>query len=178
MAARRQASDTAPAVPRRRASKLAESRSGELGARRLFARVRDEGSRGHDLPTRLAAGLRAALGMLSDDPGLARLLTVDPYLGGDEAALSAQQEWIARFAGLLRRAAADDPRTTTPDLRFLAVFLIGGIRFQIARLVLNGEDADLLRLLPGLLEVLLAYYFEPAESRRLAGVALQSLRAA
>jgi hypothetical protein len=46
------------------------------------------------------------------------------------------------------------------------------VRFQIARLVLNGETSDLPRLLPSLLEGLLSYYFEPGESPRLARVAL------
>lgn len=128
---------------------------------------------GDDLPDRLAAGLRAALGVLSEDPALARLLTVDPHLGGDEAALAGQQEWVARFADLLREAVADDPRTTTSDPRFLASFLIGGVRFQIARLVLAGEGSDLMRLLPVLLEGVLAYYFGPGEHRRLARQALR-----
>jgi hypothetical protein len=146
--------------------------SGDCGARRLFAQVRGACAGGEDLPTRLEAGLRAALGMLAAEPELAYELTAAPYLGADEAAIDGVREWLGHFGGLLRDAAASDPRTTPTELRFLAAFLIGGVRFQIARLVIAGEARDLLRLLPETLEALLAYYFEPGEPRRLAHIAL------
>jgi hypothetical protein len=145
--------------------------SGEVGARRLFALVRDACEDGGDLPGRLEAGLRVALDTLAARPELAYLLTVDPYLGADEGALDALRGWFARFGDLLRDAAAADPRASK-EPSFLAPTLIGGIRFQIARLVLKGETSDLVRLLPGTLEALLAYYFEPGEPRRLAQIAL------
>lgn len=143
----------------------------EEEARRLFAAVRRACAGGEDLPKRLAAGLRAALEMLAGDPELAHSLTVQPYLGAKEEALEAQREWIGRFGGLLRDAAAADPRVSA-EPSFLAPFLIGGVRFQIARLVLNGEGSELRRLLPGLLEALLAYYFEPGQPHGLAREAL------
>jgi hypothetical protein len=146
---------------------------GEAGARRLFACVREAGAEGHDLPSRLEAGLRAALELLAAEPELAYVLTVSPYVGGDEAALDYHRDWIGRFGDLLRDAAADDPRASR-EPSFLAPFLIGGVRFQIARLVLAGEGPDLLRLLPGTLEALLAYYFEPGEPRQPAGAALRT----
>lgn len=146
--------------------------SGDDGARRLFTAVCESCARKADLPGRLAAGIRAALDLLAADPELARLVTVAPHLGADPAALAAQDEWIERFGDLLRAAVADDPRTTASDLPFLAGFVIGGVRLQIARHVLNGEAADLPRLLPGLLEVILSYYFEPGEASRLARAAL------
>jgi hypothetical protein len=147
--------------------------SGDAGARRLFLVVRGACGGGDDLPTRLEAGLWAALGMLAAEPELAYELTVAPYLGADEVALDGVREWLGRFGGLLREAVASDPRTTPTDLRFLAAFVVGGVRFQIARLVIAGEAEDLLRLLPGILEALLAYYFEPGEPRRLALSALK-----
>jgi hypothetical protein len=141
--------------------------SGEAGARRLLATVRQTCPAGEDLPTRLEAGLGAALGLLARDPELARSLALRPCLGvaEEEAALEAQQRWIGRFGDLLREAAAADPRASR-EPAFLAPFLIGGLRFQIARLLLDGEASDLLRLLPGTLETLLAYYFEPGVLRR------------
>jgi hypothetical protein len=145
--------------------------SGEAGARRLFVLVQAACAAGADLPARLEAGLRAALDMLAAEPELAYLLTVEPYLGAEEEAYDAQRRWLGRFGGLLRDAADADPRAS-PEPAFLAPFLIGGVRFQVGRLVLNGEAADLPRLLPGTLEALLAYYFEPGEPRRLAHVAL------
>ncbi|MBA3866146.1 MAG: hypothetical protein H0X42_07355 [Solirubrobacterales bacterium] len=128
---------------------------------------------GEDLPGRLEAGLRAALEMLAADPELADRLTVAPCLGGDDGAPDAQTDWIDRFGALLRDAAASDPRASA-EADFLAPFLIGGVRFQIGRLVSKGEGPDLLRLLPGTLEALLACYFEPGEPRGLARAALAS----
>jgi hypothetical protein len=138
--------------------------SGEAGAQRLFALVRDACAGGEDLPARLEAGLRAALGMLASEPELASLLTVEAYLYADEGALDAQREWQGRFGALLRDAAASDPRASDAEASFLAPFLIGGVRFQIGRMVLAGEATDLLRILPETMEALLAYYFEPGAS--------------
>jgi hypothetical protein len=145
--------------------------SGEVGARRLFELVRGACAGDGDLAVRLEAGLRAALGMLAADPELAYQLTVAPYMDQEDDALDGLQEWVARFGVLLGDAAADDPRASQ-EPAFLAPFLIGGVRFQVGRLVLNGEASDLLRLLPATLEGLLAYYFEPGEPRRLAAAAL------
>ncbi|HTT93058.1 MAG TPA: hypothetical protein VMF55_00150 [Solirubrobacterales bacterium] len=133
--------------------------------------MRDAGARGHDLPTSLEAGLRAALELFAREPDLAWLLIVDSGLGGDRAAMDGLRKWIACFGDLLREAAEADPRTSRQP-PFLAPFLIGGVRFQIARLVLADEASDLPRLLPRLLECLLAYYVEPGEPRRLARAAL------
>jgi hypothetical protein len=145
---------------------------GDTGAERLLTRVREACAGGTDLPTRLEAALRVALETLASDPDLARLLTVDPYLDDEHGALDALRGWIGRFGELLRRAAEEDPRASPVEPAFLAPFLIGGVRFQIARLVLNGEASDLPRLLPSLLEGLLSYYFEPGEPRHLALAAL------
>jgi hypothetical protein len=145
--------------------------SGDADARLFYARVSDACPGGEHLPTCLEASLRAALEMLAGDPELAHLLTVQPYLDGEEVALAGHREWIGRLGELLRDAAARDPRASR-EPSFLVPFLIGGVRFQIARLVLSGEGHDLLRLLPGTLEALLAYWFEPGEPSRLARAAL------
>jgi len=145
---------------------------GDAGARRLLAAVTEACAGAEDLPGRLAGGLGAALALLAADPELARLLTVDAHPAADEAAPAARREWITRFGALLRDAVAGDPRAKTYDLPFLADFLVDGVRFQIARLVLEDEAAELMRLLPGTLEALLAYCFEPGEPRRLARAAL------
>lgn len=148
--------------------------SGDPGARQLLAAVSGACQGGADLPARLEAGLRAALEMLAAEPGLAHELTVAPWLDSEDGSLDAERVWMARFGDLLLDAVRSDPRTTSSRLPFLARFLIGGVRFQIGRLVLNGEAADLPRLLPGLLEGVLSYYFEPGEPRRLASAALDA----
>ncbi len=109
--------------------------------------------------------------MLAADPELARLLTLDPYPGGDGQALDGQRRWTVRFGALLSAAAADDPRAARPPF-FVPSSLIDGVRFQIGRMVSDGEGSDLLRLLPGTLEALLAYYFDAGERGRLARAVL------
>jgi hypothetical protein len=116
--------------------------TGEAGARRLFVCVRDACEKGEDLPSRLEAGLRAALQFLAAEPDLAYRLTVAPWLESSDGALGAERAWMARFGDLLLGAVEDDPRTTPSRLPFLANFLIGGVRFQIGRLVLNHEASE------------------------------------
>jgi hypothetical protein len=110
--------------------------------------------------------------MLAADPELARRLTVAPCPDDEAGAFDAQREWIGRFGDLLSDAVAGDPRTTPSVPPFLADFLIGGVCFRIARLLRRGEDDELLRLLPGTLEGLLAFYVEPGEAKGLASAAL------
>jgi hypothetical protein len=124
------------------------------------------------LAARLEAGLRTTLGRFASDADLACLLTVDAFLDGRDGAPDASRRWVGRFGELLRDAAASDPRASAVESSFLAPFLIGGVRHEIARLVLDGKASDLLGLLPGMLEALLAFYLEPGEPRRLARAAL------
>jgi hypothetical protein len=146
--------------------------SGDAGARRLLVRVEDACHGCEGLPARLQAGLRAALEMLAAEPDLAYELTVAPWLESDDGILDAQRAWMARFGDLLSDAVEEDPATTTSGIPSLASFVVGGVRFQIARLVLNKETSALPRLLPSLLEGVLAYYFEPGEPVALARAAL------
>jgi hypothetical protein len=69
-----------------------------------------------------------ALALLAAEPELAYRLTVEPYLGKEDAALATHRDWVERFAGLMDAAAADDPRASR-ESPFLAPFLIGGVRF-------------------------------------------------
>jgi hypothetical protein len=141
-------------------------------AEHLYLLVREACTKADDLPARLEAALRVVLGGLAADPDLARRLTVEfPPRGADPRGREPGRDWVGRFGVLLGEAAATDPRASR-EPAFLAPFLLGGVRLHIARLVLAGEASDLLRLLPGLLEGLLAFYFEPGEPRALARAAL------
>jgi hypothetical protein len=148
---------------------------GEVGAERLQAAVLDACASRADFPARLEAALRAALDMLASDPDLAYQLTVQPYLGNREQDLAALQCWVARFGDLLRDAAAAYPAAGARP-RFAEPFLIGGIRFQIARMTLGGEAGELGRLLPSTLEFLLGFYVEPPWGQALARAALDAPR--
>jgi hypothetical protein len=147
-------------------------RSGDPSARRLFEAVRGACAEGEDLPTRLEAGLRTALGRLASDPDLARLLTVDAFLDREDGTFDLSRRWIEHFGELLRGAAASDPRTGAVESSFLANFLIGGVRYEIGRHIRDGDASELPGLLPDILEALLAFYFEPGEPRGLAQAAL------
>jgi hypothetical protein len=147
-------------------------RSGDADARRLFDAVRGACADGDDLPARLEAGLRTALGMFASNPDLVRLLVVDGFLERGDGALDVSRRWVGRFGELLRQAAASDPRTSAVEPTFVATFLIGGIRYEIGRRVRDGGASELPGLLPDLLEALLAFYFEPGEPRQLAQAAL------
>jgi hypothetical protein len=139
---------------------------GEAGAERLRDAVLAACARRKDFPGQLEAALRAALELLAADPDLAHLLTVRPYLDDGEAALRAQRRWLHRFGELLRNAAPACPEADSRP-RFLEPFLIGGIRFQIAGQVLDGEAEQLQRLLSSALEFLLSFYLESGEVRRI-----------
>ena len=66
----------------------------------------------------------------------------------------------------MRGAAAACPEAGSHPF-FLEPFLIGGIRFQIARRVLDGEAGQLEQLLLDALQFLLANYLEPGEAGRI-----------
>lgn len=146
---------------------------GEVGAECLQAAVLDACASRADFPGRLEAALRAALDLLASDPELAYQLTVQPCLGSREQDLKALQRWVGRFGELLREAAATYTAANSCP-RFMEPFLIGGIRFQIARLTLSGEASELGRLLPSALEFLLAFYVEPPQVQALARAALDA----
>jgi hypothetical protein len=144
----------------------------EEGAVRLFDQVRDACAEADGLPASLEVGLRVVLGGLAADPELARLLTFGPHAPrADPKGPEVGRELVADLGVLLGEAAAADPRASR-EPPFLAAFLIGGVRHEIAGLVLAGETSDLMRLLPEILECLLAFYFEPGEPQALARAAL------
>ena len=134
---------------------------------RFLASVRDACEAEEGLPAALTAGLRVALGQLAADPRLADQLTVATCADPD-----AEQRLLAAFGELLREAVAHDPRATPLPFDCLATFLVSGVRFRIAQMVVRDGAADLPRLLPSLLEGLLSYFFEPGEPRLLAPAAL------
>lgn len=160
---------------RERSPLFGEAWPGEAGAERLHDAVLAACADEADFPARLEAALRAALGMLASDPDLTYQLTVQPFLGGGEQDLAALQRWVERFGELLRGAAAGYPQSDSHP-RLGEPFLIGGIRFQIARLTLSGEARELGRLLPSILEFLLDFYVEPPQAQALARAALEAQR--
>jgi hypothetical protein len=102
------------------------------------------------------AALSAGLALFAAEPDLARLLVPRPYGGGEEALL-AHRRWRGRYADLLRRAVEKAPEAAGHP-PFLEPTLIGGVYFQISRLLLDDRAEQLPDLLPDLREFLLVYY--------------------
>ena len=127
-----------------------------------------------DLAANVESGLRAALAFFAADSSAARLLTVEPYAAGEDAARR-HQHWLERFGNLLRDAAekgSDAP--SHPD--FVEPTIVAGIGWQISRYVLADRAEQLERLLPDLLEfTLIFFYLDSAEASRVARVARGSL---
>jgi hypothetical protein len=132
----------------------------ERGAERLRAALVASDDPRLDFATRVHTALATALSEFAADPGLARLLTVVPYLDRPEL-VGHYRRWRDRFAATLRRAASSLPRHNEhPD--FLEAALLGGLRWQIAIVVLAGRESELPELEPQLSRYLLSYYLPPS----------------
>ena len=144
------------ASPDKRAPSPVQAADIDHAAGRLLAAISSACDPRAGFADQVEAALRATLALLSAELPLARLLTVEAYLGRrDDPLLSAALE--KRFGVILRHAAATDPELIV-NPPFLEPILIGGISFQISRRVLAGQPDQLPQLLPGLLGFTLAYY--------------------
>jgi AcrR family transcriptional regulator len=116
---------------------------------------------------RVRSGLAGLLGILGEDPDLARLLLVAPANVGDTAATRhhlAMQELVAELL-------ADPPGepTPAPAAKIREQALAGGISRLVVRKINAGEEAGLGDLLPALVELVLTPYLGGEEAVRVAG---------
>ncbi len=121
-----------------------------------------------DLPSRIAASLRAGLEFLTREPDLARLVLIEAPAAGPDVAAH-YLGWMRRYGGLLQLGALGAPGTTKPPPAVESV-IVGGIAGQIAQKVLANETASLPDLAPSLAEYSLSFYgtaAEPAYARSL-----------
>ncbi|HEX3733556.1 MAG TPA: hypothetical protein VHU86_00230 [Solirubrobacterales bacterium] len=120
-----------------------------------------------DFAGKAEAALRAGLAFLAANPGLASLLTVEPYATGEGELPMIHQRWLERFGALLGDAALHEPDAFAhPD--FVDPTIVAGVCGQIAGRVVAAQAEQLELLLPDLLEFTLIFYLDPLEVRRIA----------
>ncbi|HEX3735737.1 MAG TPA: hypothetical protein VHU86_11375 [Solirubrobacterales bacterium] len=131
----------------------------ERGAERLFETVVAAGASEAGFAGQVRAALGATLAFLASEPELAHLLVVEPCRG-DRAASESYRAWRGRFAGLLRRAAAASPDALVQP-PFVEAILIGGVRWQLAQLIVGDRATAIDDLVPDLERYVLCYYLPP-----------------
>jgi AcrR family transcriptional regulator len=128
----------------------------ELGHERLFELLSVNCYEGATIEERVGAAVEAALGVLADEPALARFLFVEAPSGGDEIALR-YHEWLGRYGTLLRSAAPDLPPESVP-LPEVEQVIVGGIASRVASEVLRGRGETLCELADPFLDYVLTFY--------------------
>lgn len=117
-------------------------------------------------PLSIRASIEAVLGFFAQEPELAYLCTVEPFVAGPAIA-GRYAEGIAALVPYLRRGRElrEDgdlfPETTERGL-------LGSINSLVARKVAAGEAASLPQLLPDLVQFALTPYLGAAEARKIA----------
>jgi AcrR family transcriptional regulator len=118
---------------------------------------------------RMRVGLTGILDRFAADPGLARMVTVEPAVVGTEA-LRLYFDTIARFGSFVD--AGCEAATELPEQ--IALMAVGGVTGLISNEVAAGRAEQLRDLLPSLLYALLLPYVGPdaatAEMRLAAGL--------
>jgi AcrR family transcriptional regulator len=114
---------------------------------------------------KVRAGVGALLGLIAEDPTLARVYMVESQSAG-AAALERRNDAMHRFAVLLSGGREDAPRQAElPDS--LEDILVGGVVWMInKRLVSDAGDIE--GLLPEILEFVIAPYRGSATAQRVA----------
>jgi AcrR family transcriptional regulator len=108
---------------------------------------------------RIGAALKAGLGLLGSEPGLARLMIVEAPAAGGQIARR-HDEWLDRYGRLLQLAAVGRPDLTMPRPA-LEPAIVGAIVSRIKQMVLAGETRDLPCLCPELTQLTLSYFRLP-----------------
>jgi AcrR family transcriptional regulator len=132
----------------------------ELGHERLFDVLTAPCAPSDPIEQRTRGSLAAALDALASEPDLARFLFVEAPSAGEQIALR-YHEWLGRYGGLLRSAAAEIPAQSSPGPEVGQV-IAGGIASRIASEVLQGRGKQLRDLTEPFSEYVLAF-FRPSE---------------
>jgi AcrR family transcriptional regulator len=134
----------------------------ELRQQQLLAVLREACVDGDELAEMVRRALDACLRLLSAEPFLAQLLTLEaPAAGG--RITRRHYEWLDAYAALLGEAATRLPSAQRPS-RSAELTIVGGIASRIAESVLAKRTAALPRMLPELSDVILAFYRPAASS--------------
>jgi AcrR family transcriptional regulator len=121
-----------------------------------------ESAAGQPWPERIAAGLRALVGLLSIEADIARLSMVEVTAAGDDAR-SRYRAALARFTPFLEegRAYSSQGEELPADT---ARFAIGGATSMIFDEVRAGRGPELKRILPDLVFAVLMPYLGPEQA--------------
>lgn len=109
-------------------------------------RAREEGL---EPRTRLEAGIRAYLELMTAAPDFARAFTIDVFAAGPEA-LERRAAVIERFAGLLLDVARDAGRDPAPEV---LVAVVGGINELVVDKLRQGAPGEVPGLAPAAIEL-------------------------
>lgn len=114
------------------------------------------------LADRVDCALGAGLDLLCANPALTQLIVVEAPAASDEIA-ARHHEWLDRYGRLLRFAAINGPEIATPGPR-IEPAVIGGVVSRVKQLVLEGKTERLPGLCPELVQFVLSFYNDPAET--------------
>lgn len=133
---------------------------------RLRIRVESACANQADWPSRVAAGIRAALGFAAAEPVAVRVLTIDALAGG-KPGYADYERMISYFCDLLRPGRAERPDAERlPDETERA--LAGGIAMLVAQRVDLDRHAELPALADEATQFVLTPYLGIDEARRVA----------
>jgi hypothetical protein len=141
-------------------------------AERLLRTVEVACDRHADFAAKVESALRVTLASLGSRPDLARLLTVEPYIAGKDAAR--HHRHLLECFGDLLRVAAESGTDAPSHPPFVEPTIVAGVASQISRCVLADRGEQLEQLLPELLEFMLAFYLDSAEVNRIGRAARES----
>ncbi len=128
----------------------------EVCHERLLALLERPCEKGASVEERVETALGAALGMLSAEPPIARLLFVEAPAAGREIALR-HHEWLRRYGTLLRTAIPQAAAKSSLAVEIDQV-IAGGIASRVAGEVLQDRAAQLRLLIPHFVDYVLAFY--------------------
>jgi AcrR family transcriptional regulator len=122
------------------------------GRRRMRAAV----PAGAPWPEQIAAALRALLELIEEKPLAARIALVEVHTAGPRARAHHERD-LEEVAELLRAGRAHSP---VPDElpQTLEVAVVGGLAWLLQQRIAIGEAADIAKLLPEVLEIVVEPY--------------------
>ena len=118
-------------------------------------------------PPAVRNSLSALLGLLAEDPAVARLLTVETFVAGAAVAERFRLAFEVAVPYLrLGRELRDPDGKALPESTERG--LMGGVNSLIGRFAFSNRAGDLIDLEPDLVQFVLTPYVGPAEARRVA----------
>ncbi len=138
----------------------------DMVAAHIRASMRSAAASFGDWPQQVRAALATMLKFLAAEPELARLTMIEPVAAGGEIA-ARHRASMQGFVAILK-AGRPEHSGERPLPEATEETLVGGIVSLIVREISAGRTAELEKLLPDLVELILAPYLGVEEAERLA----------